>query len=347
MKKFILTSVVGVLITTHGAFAAESSGEVRPAGEVVLVEINGAKVTLAELERKHPTALFQARNTFHEAQRKAVEGFVDEYLLEQQAKKENVTVAQLLEKHVNGTIAKDPSEEALHVYFEGVDTKEPYEAVRGKIIDALRQRRIAKAKSDYMQSLRDQSKVSYRVAPPRAQISMQDTVVRGGPDARVLMVEYADYECPYCQQIQPTLDKLEAEFKGQLAFAYKDMPLPMHPNAPKAAEATRCAQAQGKYWEYHDLLVKTKQLEMPALKDAARTLKLDATVFDKCLDSGEKLEAVQAQASEAQSLGVQGTPSFLINGRYFSGAPSYEQLRAIIAEEIGAASPAPQQSAKR
>ena len=103
-------------------------------------------MTLAQFESKRPSALFQARNNFFDAEKKAVEEYIDDLLLERQAQKENVTVAQLLERHVNGTIAKDPDDAVLRVYYEGVDTNEPFEAVRDKILDHLRQRRLAKAK---------------------------------------------------------------------------------------------------------------------------------------------------------------------------------------------------------
>jgi len=326
---------VPAILAALSAFAASPD---RSNNSVVIVEINGTKITLSDFEQKNPTALFQARTAFYEAEQKVVADYVDQYLLEDQAKKEHLTVAELLDKHVNQAIAKDPSEEALHVYFEGVDTKEPYEAVRGKIIEALRQRRMTKLKADYLQNLRGQAKISFRVAAPRVEAALKSTPVRGPADARVVLVEYADYECPYCQQVQPTLDKLEAEFKGKLAFAYKDMPLPMHPNAPKAAEATRCAEAQGKYWEYHDRLEQTKQLEVPALKEAARFLQLNTETFDKCLDSGEQAARVQSYATEAQTLGVTGTPSFLLNGRFYSGMLSYENFRQIIEEELNGAS---------
>jgi protein-disulfide isomerase len=149
-----------------------------------------------------------------------------------------------------------------------------------------------------------------------------------------MLVEYADYECPYCQQVQPTLDRLESEFKGKIAFAYKDLPLPMHPHAQKAAEATQCAGMQGKYWEYHDLLLKTKGLDLPQLKSAASQLGLESARFDKCLDSGERAEAVKGTLDEAQKLGLQGTPSFFLNGRYFSGIMTYDQMRQMMEEEL-------------
>jgi protein-disulfide isomerase len=339
--------MLAVLSLTTSMRGAESSPNARGSGAAVVAEVDGVKLTRADFEGKNPARLFQARNAFHEAERKAVDEFIDEYLLERQAQKEGVTVAQLLERHVNSKIAQDPSDEALRVYYEGVDTTESFEAVRDKIVDHLRQRRAAKVKTGYLQSLRTQANVAVRLSPPRVQMSLDNTYVRGAQNAPVTLVEYADYECPYCQQIQPALDKLLAEYKDKVAFAYKDMPLPMHPRAQKASEAAHCAGVQGKYWEFHNLIATGKQLEVPNLKDNARELKLDAAAFDKCLDSGEKAEVVKKNLAEAQTLGLQGTPSFFINGRFFSGALSYEKLREIVEEELKGARAEPDKTARR
>jgi protein-disulfide isomerase len=311
-----------------------------------LVEINGKKLTFADFDRKRPMAMFQAQNTYFEAQKKATEEFVDEYLLEEQAKKENLTVDQLLNREVNSKVGSAPSEEALRVYYEGVDTTEPYEAVRDKIVDALRQRRIAKLRTAYMAKLRSESTIQFRLAPPRAPISMAGTPLRGPKAAPVTVVEFADYECPYCQQIQPAIARLESEYKGKLAFAYKDFPLNIHPNAQKASEAARCAEDQGKYWEFHDKVVVNKELDVAALKRMARELKLEPQAFDKCLDSSAKADAVKAHMSEGQALGIQGTPSFFVNGRFFTGALSYETLKAIVDEELARTSAVAHATAK-
>jgi len=325
-----------LLISAAWLIAADKPGEGQPDGAAIVAEIDGVKVTRAEFERSNAARLFQPRNTYFEAERKALDEYASEFLLERQARKENLTVAQLLDRHVNSKIAKDPSEETLRVYYEGVDTTEPYESVKEKIIESLRQRRMAKAKAAYIQSLRADAKVVMRLTAPRAEVSAKDAPVRGPKNAKVLIIEYADYECPYCQQIQPALDKLEADFKGKLALAYKDVPLPMHAHAAKAAEATHCAAAQGKYWEYHDVLSATKQLDLPQLKDHARGLGLNPAAFDKCLDSGEKAQLVKDYVAEATALGLQGTPSFFINGRFISGIQTYENLREIVEEELGA-----------
>jgi protein-disulfide isomerase len=332
--KLLVTLLVISSSTSVLCAASDSAGG--PGSETVVAEVNGVKLTLADLEKKHAAALFQARATYYDLERKVVQSFIDDYVLEQQARKEGLTVSQLLDRHVNAAIAKDPSEEALRVYYEGVDTNEPYDSVRGKILDALKQRRIAKARASYLQSLRSQSTLILRLAPPRAPISMKDVPVRGEPTAPVTVLEFADYECSYCQQIHPVLQRLEKEFAGKIAFAYKDYPLPMHASAPKAAEATHCAGAQGKYWEYHDILFEKKQLTPDALKAYARELKLDTGKFEACLDAGQMGPIVSAHVTEAQSLVLQGTPTILINGRLLSGDLSYERLRAAILEELSA-----------
>ncbi|MBV9032931.1 MAG: thioredoxin domain-containing protein, partial [Acidobacteriaceae bacterium] len=232
-------------------------------------------------------------------------------------------------------------------YYEGANTKEPYEALRGKILDHILQVRFERAKAAYIQTLRSQANVVVSLPAPRADIALANTPVLGEQNAPVMVVEYADYECPYCQQVAPTLLKLQTQYKGKMAFAFKDTPLPMHTHAEKAAEAARCAGAQGKYWDYHDELFASKKLGVPDLKENARKLNLDTAAFDKCLDSGSQAKAVQSQIAESTDLGIQGTPSFFINGRFIGGVATYEQLRDVIEQELAIAAKQPRQTASR
>ena len=329
-----LVRIAPLVVLSAGIASAAEIARTPSAAEPVIAEVDGVKLTRADLERKNPARLFQARNAYYEAERKAIDEFIDEYLLERQAKKEGVSIAELLERHVNSKIAGDPSEDALRVYYEGVDTNESFEAVRPKIVEHLRGRRAARVKAAYMKSLRSEAAIALRVDAPRVQISLQDTPIRGSQSAPVTLVEYADYECPYCQQIAPVLARLSEEYADRLAFAYKDVPLPMHTNAQKASEAAHCAGNQGKYWQYHDLLFASKQLDAARLTEHAQTLRLDTEAFNKCLESGEKSALVKAQLAEAQTLGLSGTPSFFINGRFFSGMLPYEKLKEIVEEEL-------------
>jgi predicted DsbA family dithiol-disulfide isomerase len=348
MIKVLVT--LGLLSSTTCIFAyAEASSDPTPSSNTVLVEVDGMKLTTADLEQKRPGGLFHARNTYYEGEKKAVDELVDLFLIERQAKKENLTVPQLWEKHVISMLPKDPPEDTLKVYYEGVDTKQPYEAVRDQILANIREKRMQKARSTFLESLHSQANIVMHLSAPRAQVSMRGTPVRGKADAPVMIVEYADYECAYCQQMQPTIDKIEAEYKnsGKIAFAYKDTPLPMHPHAAKAAEAALCAGDQGKYWEMHDMMFATKQLDVDQLKEDAQKAKLDMSAFNKCLDSGAKTNQVKENLAEGQNYQLQGTPTFFINGRNFSGVLSLEQMRATIEEELAAASKGAKDTAKR
>jgi len=126
--------------------------------------------------------------------------------------------------------------------------------------------------------------------------------------------------------------KLQADLGDRVAFTYKDFPI--HARSEKAAEAARCAGKQGKFWELHDELYHSKELDVDQLKAQARTLKLDPVEFDKCLDSGEEAAAVDKDHKEGARLGISGTPSFFINGHFLSGALDYASLRQVVEQQL-------------
>jgi protein-disulfide isomerase len=323
---FIQLALLSV-VATSSAWPGNSSSE-------IILKIDGKTFTAADLARKASSATFQARNTLFEAEKKAADELINEYLLEREASKHNLTVQELLERQVYVNLPNNPSEEALRFYYDGLETTQPFEEVRDKIRDLIHERRQAKAKATYVQALRSKSAIMLRLAPPRALVQIGAAPARGSAGAPVTIIEYADYECPYCQQIKPVVDRLEKEYKGKIVFAFKDVPLPNHANAQKAAEASHCAGAQGKYWEYHDRLFSTKQFDLPNLKEHARALGLDTPSFAQCVDSGAQAERVRADVAEAQSIGLPGTPGFFVNGRFLSGAIDYETLQGVIEEEL-------------
>jgi protein-disulfide isomerase len=324
-----LKNLVGTAVFTASMVCRLSAADAH-----TILTVDGVSIPTAEIERKQGNSLFQARNTYFQAERAAVQEFVDGYLLEREAKKMNLTVEQLLDKTVYNTMPGDPSEEALRFYYEGLNAKEPFEAVRQQIIDHIRNVRKERLKTAYMAKLKENAKVVMSLSVPRAEITTSDAPSRGEAKAKVQIVEYADYECPYCQQVRPALDRIEKDYAGKINFFYKDTPLPSHANAAKAAEAAHCSQDQNKYWEMHDTMFKTKALDVVSLKDHAKTMKLDTAKFDTCLDSGKYATLVKAQLDEAMALKIEGTPSFFINGRFYAGNLSYEDLKGVIDEEL-------------
>ncbi|MGA2505778.1 MAG: DsbA family protein [Anaerolineales bacterium] len=160
----------------------------------------------------------------------------------------------------------------------------------------------------------------------------------GPADAPITIVEFGDYQCPYCQAwYQQTFDQLMANYPGKILFVYRDLPLPMHPESLPAAEAANCAGEQGAYWKFHDDLFSGQfQLGRTAYEQYASDLGLDTAAFTTCLDDHHTQAEVKADAADAARLGLNGTPSFVINGQILIGAQPFEQFKAIIDADLAA-----------
>jgi protein-disulfide isomerase len=164
-------------------------------------------------------------------------------------------------------------------------------------------------------------------------VSVDDDPAWGPVDAPVTIVEFSDYQCPYCKQFyDQTLPQIKEAYEGQLRFVYRDFPLvAIHPHAQKAAEASECADDQGRFWDYHDLLWANQQaLDVASLKAYAAQLGLDTATFGDCLDSGKNAQEVQKDYSEGVSYGVPGTPTFFINDLELLGAQPFSSFQTII-----------------
>jgi protein-disulfide isomerase len=174
--------------------------------------------------------------------------------------------------------------------------------------------------------------------PPRVEVATDDAPTRGPRDAPVTIVEFSDFECPFCGRAAATVQQLLAHYGSKLRYVAFDFPLPIHPLAEKAAEAAACARAQGKYWEMHDrLFADQSKLSVADLKRTAASLGLDAQRFDACLDSGEQAAVWQAGLAEGKSVGVHATPAFFINGRLVLGAQPYQTFAQVIDDELARA----------
>lgn len=319
------TSAMLALVFNGSAIAQNSTD--------VVAEVGAVKLTLSDLEQQESSKLLQARSDFYQAESKALEELIANTLLAQKANSENLTVEQLLDRDVKSQI-KDPTEDQIRVYYEGIETDQPYEAMRGKILEKIRTLRTNKAAAAYIKALREQSNVYVMLTPPSTVVDLGNADVHGSKDAPVMLVEFADYECPYCQKVAPAIKKLQDELGSKLAVAYKDFPLPMHSHAEKAAEAARCAGKQGQFWAFHDELFSSKELDVDQLKAQAHALKLDSAAFNKCLDTGETAAAVQQDREQGLRLGLTGTPSFFVNGHFISGALDYAALRKIVDQQL-------------
>jgi len=167
---------------------------------------------------------------------------------------------------------------------------------------------------------------------------IDDDTVKGDADAKVTIVEWSDFECPFCTRFYTdTLGQIEKEYidTGKVKFVYRDFPLNFHRNAQKSAEAAECAGEQGKFWEMHDMLFeKGVAGGVNSFKEFAKEIKLDVNEFDECLDSGEMADEVRKDMQDGGNVGVRGTPGFVINGQLVSGAQPFSVFKQLIDAEL-------------
>src|SRR4029078_3664107 len=159
--------------------------------------------------------------------------------------------------------------------------------------------------------------------------------VKGAKDALVTIVQFSDFQCPFCSRVEPTINQVMKEYTVKVPVAWRDLPLPFHPNAMPAAIAARAAGDQGKYWEMHDKIFADQQhMDRETYEKYAGELGLNMGKFKAALDAQKGKESIDADAAAGGKIGARGTPAFFINGKFLSGAQPFEAFKAKIDEEL-------------
>jgi protein-disulfide isomerase len=167
------------------------------------------------------------------------------------------------------------------------------------------------------------------------EIALAGAPVRGSEDAQVTIVEFSDFQCPYCGRVTPTLEKIQEEYGDKVRVAFKHLPLAFHQKAMPAHKAAVAAGTQGKFWEMHDkIFANQANLSPAAYEGYAAELGLDVEQFKADVASRASQQQIDSDKLEAAKLGVTGTPSFFINGYYLSGAQPYASFKVIIDRQL-------------
>ncbi|MGE5216349.1 MAG: thioredoxin domain-containing protein [Chloroflexota bacterium] len=333
-NSFLIISLLYVLLAL---------GSCQEPDKKLAAEVDGTKITTEDLDRASGRPLFQLYQQIYTLQRQKLDDLIDERLLGEEARRQNISVDALLEQEVKAKVPPVTEDDILALYNAN-KARIPVELdkVRNKIRDLLQEQKLKTQRNFYIQSLRAKAKITTYLKPPpiqRANVVIKDAPSRGAETAPVKIVKFEDFECPFCRAVQPTLAALLKKYDGKIRIIHKDLPLEeIHPQAQLAAEAARCAEDQGKFWQYHDTLYHNAPKLSPAdLKAYAKEVGLDVGSFDQCLASGKHKAGVQQDLNEGAKLGLTGTPSFFINGREISGAQPLEAFSAIIDEELAQA----------
>jgi protein-disulfide isomerase len=317
-----------VVLSAWPAFATGSSQ--------VVATVGNHKITEAELDQKIKPEMDSLESQVYDLKRKAIDSMVDEYLLTQAAKKHGMTVSAYVQKEIIDKVGHVTEAEAKKYYdaHKGAGTV-PYDKIKDRLIAALQQQKMTEQRDALVDRLRKEEPVKVMLKAPRVKVASSGHPTIGPADAPITIVEFGDFQCPYCKRAQPTLKEVLAKYPNKVRLVYMDFPLPFHSHALDAAKAARCAGEQGKFWPYHDQLFANQAKESPAdLKGIAKQLGLNATQFDSCFEKAKYQNSIEQDVAEGKKLGVDGTPSFYINGRRLVGAVPFENFQQVIEDEL-------------
>jgi protein-disulfide isomerase len=313
------------------------AGENPDTRRAVVAVVEGREITEQELNERVRGELLKLENQIYEVRRNAIDELIAEYLVERAAKAQGLTREQLLQRDVEAKVGEVAAQEIEDFYRANqARIRKPLEEIRPQIADYLRQTKLNDARRAYVKTLRETAQVKILLQPPIVPVSTEGAPFKGPKDAPITIVEFSDFQCPYCKRVIPILDQLMAQYAGQIKLVYRDFPISsIHPAAQRAAEAAHCAGEQGKFWEFHDVLY-DKQADIPTMdfREQAAALGLDAAAFQACLEDGRHRQTVARHYADGLKAGVSGTPAFFINGRLLSGAQPLEAFKAVIDDEL-------------
>jgi protein-disulfide isomerase len=338
-----IRSLVAVLVcvTACSSTSAQPAKQLSP--NEVVAKVGAASITLAEVDDKalqQPTSAFgsmKLSQAIYEARRAIIEDLVANALMDQEAKARGIDRSALIEQEIASKVSTVSDSEIAQWYQSNQNRVggRSLDEVRQPIRTYLTQERMELARQQFVDALRVKTPVRVMLDAPRQTVAAAKGAAKGPATAPVEIIEFSDFQCPFCLRANPTVDQVMKTYGERVRFVYRHFPLGNHPNARPAAEASECAAEQGKFWEYHDrLFANPSKLGDADLKQHAAALGLDGSKFNACVDSRKYKAQVDADMKAGEEAGVSGTPAFFVNGRMLSGAQPFESFKRLIDEEL-------------
>jgi len=304
----------------------------------VAATVGDKTISLQELDQKAAAALMKVRQQEYEARQQQLDAMINDSLYEMEAKAKGVSVEKLKESEITSKVVA-PTTADIDAFFEankarmGGQTKEQ---LAPQIGEMLKNQKRTGVEADYLKQLRTKYTVKTMLEPPRVQVTTDDDSSRGGPvGAPITIVEFSDFQCPFCSKAEPVVDEVMKKYGDKVHLVFRDYPLSFHQNAETAAMASECAKEQGKYWEMHAAMFGNQSKLAPAdLVETSGNLGMDKDKFKSCLDSGKYRNEVQHDFQDGAKYGVSGTPTFFINGIMIVGARGADSFSEIIDREL-------------
>jgi protein-disulfide isomerase len=334
-------AVIGTVLLAACSSSAQQAKAPGPNDTVATV--GSLAITLAEVDQRAleqpagPFGSMTLAQALYEARRSALDDLVGEKLIAIEAKARGVDASALTDQEINAKIAAVTDAEIATWYQANPGRVQgaPLDQVRAPIRQLLVQERTQAVYTALVDRLKAKTAVRITLDVPRRVVAAANGPARGPANAPVEIIEFSDFQCPYCLRAHPIVQEVLSTYGNRIRFVYRHFPLPNHPNARPAAEASQCAAEQGKFWEYHDRLFANQgRLSDDDLKKTAADLGLDSGRFASCFASHKYKAQVDADLRAGTEAGVSGTPSFFINGRMLTGAQPFDAFKRAIDEEL-------------
>jgi protein-disulfide isomerase len=300
----------------------------------IAARIGGEDITVAQVDEAIKSEIYEARA-------QSLHALIDERVVAAAAKKAGQPPRSFVETTAAQRVPEVSAQEAKQFYDDNKErlpaelTGKPYNEVQPIIIHGLTEQKRQEAGRLFLAELREAAHVQVLLESPKIDVAATGPS-RGAPNAKVTIVEFSDFQCPFCSRTQPVVQEVLKRYDGQVRVVFRDFPLSFHGDAAKAAEAGHCADELGRFWALHDWMFDHQHnLSVDELKGAAGQLGLDRKKFDACLDSGRFADAVSANQQDGQKAGVTGTPAFFINGAMIKGAQPFDEFKTAIDRALG------------
>jgi protein-disulfide isomerase len=336
----LLVAVIALIFSVPASPATNTGTSATPASiansgpNTVLATIGDHAVTQGEVDGKVASQLYDLR-------KQALDDLIDDYLLQQAARKAGLKPDEYVDRQVRLDTPRITEHEAEQFYSEHkakLDEQtggRSFSDIKPRLIAALQHQRDEVAKQELIRKLRADNHVSVLLEQPRVSIASAGHPSSGAPSAPVTIIEFSDFQCPFCRAAESSLKQVRDKYGAQVKLVYMDFPLGFHPHAMDAARAARCAADQNKFWQFHDaLFLDQRKLDPDNLKQTAAKVGLDSTKFNACFASERHDAGIRQDIAEGNSLGVTGTPTFFINGRQLVGAQPPPKFNEVIDEEL-------------
>jgi len=295
----------------------------------LLAQIDGQPLYEKDLD-------IRTQNSLYENKKQMVDGYVREKLLSGYMTKKGYTDRDtFITKEIKEKV-KAPTEKEIKENYKNSKSTQPYDQVKPQIEMSLKNSRMREKFMGLFDELMKGKEIVYYFTRPKVDVTLfPDDIFMGPKDAPITLVEYTDFQCPYCKKSQDTLKEIHQKYGDKVKHIFRYFPIPQHTESRNASNASYCANEQGKFWEYHDIVfARQEEIKAENFTKWAEELKLDKAKFAKCLTDKPYDKLIQRDMDSGKPLGVQSTPTFFINGMVISGAQPFSAFEGIIKSEL-------------